>query len=105
MVLPNGRRPWLDMFGVNPYTERPLDMTLPHRAGRLDFNDLDWLVRQLDRYRRGDRSNTTAGSETAYAPRRPHRGPNGSRRAAPGGGTRWLTGVPVKKHPERLNAL
>jgi hypothetical protein len=50
MVLPNGRRPRLDMFGVNPYTERRLDMTLPHRPRRLDFNDLDWVVRQLDRY-------------------------------------------------------
>ena len=25
-------------------------MALPHRPGRVDFNDLDWLVRQLDRY-------------------------------------------------------
>ena len=50
MVLPNGRRPRMDMFGINPYTERSLDMALPHRAGRVDFNDLDWLVRQLDRY-------------------------------------------------------
>ena len=50
MVLPNGRRPQMDMFGVNPYTERRLDMALPHRPGRVDFNDLDWLVRQLDRY-------------------------------------------------------
>jgi hypothetical protein len=50
MVLPNGRRPRMDMFGINPFTERPLDMALPHRAGRVDFNDLDWLVRQLDRF-------------------------------------------------------
>jgi hypothetical protein len=50
MVLPNGRRPRLDMFGVNPYTERPLAMALPYRRGRVDFNDLDWLVRQLDRH-------------------------------------------------------
>jgi hypothetical protein len=50
MVLPNGRRPRMDMFGINPYTERPLDMALPHRAGRVDFNDLDWLTRELDRY-------------------------------------------------------
>ncbi len=50
MVLPNGRRPRMDMFGINPFTERPLDMALPHREGRVDFNDLDWLVRQLDRY-------------------------------------------------------
>ena len=41
----NGRRPRMDMFGINPYTERNLDMKLPHRAGRVDFNDLDWLTR------------------------------------------------------------
>jgi hypothetical protein len=46
--LPNGRRPRLDMFGINPYTERPLDLALPHRPGRIDFDDLDWLSRQLD---------------------------------------------------------
>lgn len=50
MTLPNGRRPRMDMFGINPYTERPLDMALQHQAGRVDFNDLDWLTRQLDRY-------------------------------------------------------
>jgi hypothetical protein len=50
MVLPNGRRPQLDMFGINPYTERQLDMDLPHRHGRVDLDDLDWLGRQLDRY-------------------------------------------------------
>ena len=50
MVLPNGRRPRMDMFGINPFTERPLNMSLPHAPGRVDFNDLDWLVRQLDRY-------------------------------------------------------
>ena len=44
MVLPNGRRPRMDMFGINPYTERNLDMELPHVPGRVDFNDLDWLV-------------------------------------------------------------
>jgi hypothetical protein len=55
MVLPNGRRPRLDMFGVNPYTERPLNMGLPHRWGRIDFNDLDWLIKQLDRYWPGRR--------------------------------------------------
>jgi hypothetical protein len=49
MVLPNGRRPRMDMFGINPYTERPLDMSLPHKPRRVDFNDLDWLIRRLDR--------------------------------------------------------
>ena len=50
MVLPNGRRPRMDLFGINPFTERPLNLALPHRAGRVDLNDLDWLIRQLDRY-------------------------------------------------------
>lgn len=50
MVLPNGRRPRLDMFGINPYTQRPLNMALRHRPRRVDFNDLDWLAQQLDRY-------------------------------------------------------
>jgi hypothetical protein len=49
MVLPNGRRPRLDMFGINPYTERPMNMALPHRAHRVDFDDLDWLAHRLDR--------------------------------------------------------
>jgi hypothetical protein len=50
MVLPSGRRPRLDMFGINPYTERPLDFALGHRPKRVDFDDLDWLARELDRY-------------------------------------------------------
>jgi hypothetical protein len=49
MVLPNGHRPRLDMFGINPYTERPLNLALRHRAHRVDFDDLDWLGRRLDR--------------------------------------------------------
>ena len=50
MVLPSGRRPRLDMFGINPYTERPLNMALGHHPRSVDFNDLDWLAQQLDRY-------------------------------------------------------
>jgi hypothetical protein len=50
MVLPNGRRPRLDMFGINPYTERPLDLSLRHAPNRVDFDDLDWLTHRLDRY-------------------------------------------------------
>lgn len=49
MVLPNGRRPRLDLFGINPYTERPLDLRLGKRALRVDFDDLDWLRGRLDR--------------------------------------------------------
>jgi hypothetical protein len=48
MRLPNGRRPRLDMFALNPYTERPLDMRLPKRPLRVDFDDLDWLKARLD---------------------------------------------------------
>jgi hypothetical protein len=49
MVLPGGRRPRLDLFAVNPYTERPLNLALPKRPLRVDFDDLDWLARRLDR--------------------------------------------------------
>ena len=49
MVLPDGHRPRLDMFAVNPYTERPLNLTLGKRRLRVDFDDLDWLSRRLDR--------------------------------------------------------
>jgi hypothetical protein len=34
---------------VNPYTERPLNLKLPKRAFRVDFDDLDWLKARLDR--------------------------------------------------------
>jgi hypothetical protein len=50
MTLPNGRRPRLDLFGINPFTERRIDMAQPHRKGRIDINDLDWLLRRLDHY-------------------------------------------------------
>ncbi len=49
MVLPNGRRPRLDMFAINPYTERRLDLRLGKRPLRVDFDDLDWLAKRLDR--------------------------------------------------------
>jgi hypothetical protein len=49
MVLPNGWLPRLDEFGVNPYTERPLDLRLPKQPKVMDFDDLDWLLRQLDK--------------------------------------------------------
>jgi len=49
MVLPNGHRPRLDIFAVNPYTERPLNIALPKRPLRVDFDDLDWLGHRLDR--------------------------------------------------------
>ncbi len=49
MVLPNGRRPRLDMFAINPFTERRLDLSLRKRPLRVDFDDLDWLGHHLDR--------------------------------------------------------
>jgi hypothetical protein len=36
------------MFGINPYTERPLDLRLGKRPLRVDFDDLDWLAKRLD---------------------------------------------------------
>jgi hypothetical protein len=48
MVLPNGRRPRLDLFAINPYTERPLNLKLGKQALRVDFDDLDWLKKRLD---------------------------------------------------------
>jgi hypothetical protein len=48
MVLPNGRRPRLDMFGINPYTERSVNLALPHRRLRVDLDDLDWLSHRLN---------------------------------------------------------
>jgi hypothetical protein len=48
MILSNGRRPRLDMFGINPYTERRLDLHLGKRPLRVDFDDLDWLGKRLD---------------------------------------------------------
>ena len=53
MVLPDGGRPQLDMFAINPYTERRLDLRLPKRPLRVDFDDLDWLALRLDRLWRG----------------------------------------------------
>src|SRR4029079_351956 len=50
LVLPNGKRPRLDEFGINPYTERPLDLKLPKQPKVVDFDDLDWFLAQLDRY-------------------------------------------------------
>jgi hypothetical protein len=50
LVLPNGKRPRLDEFGINPYTERPLDLKLPKQPNVVDFDDLDWFLAQLDRY-------------------------------------------------------
>ena len=38
------------MFGINPYSERPLNLSLRYAPHRVDFDDLDWLARQLDRY-------------------------------------------------------
>jgi hypothetical protein len=48
MRLPNGRPPRLDLFGLNPYSERRPDIALPHVPGNLDLDDLDWLVRRVD---------------------------------------------------------
>jgi len=51
LVLPNGRRPRLDLWGHNPFTERPIDLSLrPVSRYSYDFDDLDSLAADLDRY-------------------------------------------------------
>lgn len=51
MTLPNGRRPRLDLYGHTAFTQRPIDMSLsPASAYTYDFDDMDTLAAQLDRY-------------------------------------------------------
>jgi hypothetical protein len=49
MKLPDGRRPRMDLFGINPYSERRPRLADPLVGKRVDFNDLDWLTKALDR--------------------------------------------------------
>jgi hypothetical protein len=49
MKLPDGRRPRMDLFGINPYSERRPRMADRLVGKRVDFNDLDWLAKALDR--------------------------------------------------------
>jgi hypothetical protein len=55
MRLPSGSAPRMDLFGINPYTERAVDVRAPLRPGRVDIDDLDWLVGRLDRIYPGRR--------------------------------------------------
>jgi hypothetical protein len=48
MKLPDGRRPRMDLFGVNPYTERRPRIAERRVGKRVDLNDLDWLLARLD---------------------------------------------------------
>src|SRR5262249_10341020 len=49
--LPNGRRPRLDEWGHNPFTERPIDLQLkPMSRFTYDFDDLDTLTAELDAF-------------------------------------------------------
>jgi hypothetical protein len=51
LVLPNGHRPRMDLWGHNPFTERPINLRLrPVSRLAYDFNDLDSLAADLDRY-------------------------------------------------------
>lgn len=55
MRLPNGRPPRMDLFGINPYSERAPRLADPKRPGVVDLNDLDYLTKVLDRTYRGRR--------------------------------------------------
>lgn len=49
--LPNGRPPRLDLYGHNPFSNRPPDLDQrPLGFGFADFADLDLLARWVDRY-------------------------------------------------------
>ena len=53
MRLPSGRPPRMDMFGHNPFTQRPpnlADGQLIPGLGWGDFSDLDLVARYVDRY-------------------------------------------------------
>ncbi len=54
--LPNGARPRMDMWGHNPYTYRMPDLKDEiSERGRVDFSDLDELVKALDKAYKGQR--------------------------------------------------
>jgi hypothetical protein len=53
MRMPNGRPPRMDMYGHNPFTQRPpnlADGQLIPGLGWGDFSDLDLVARYVDRY-------------------------------------------------------
>jgi hypothetical protein len=51
MRLPDGRPPRMDLYGHNPFTIRPPDLSRPPLGnGFADFSDLDTLWRWSDRY-------------------------------------------------------
>jgi hypothetical protein len=54
--LPDGSRPRMDMWGHNPYTYRIPNLKAPRSPrGRIDFSDLDTLVKELDKAYKGQR--------------------------------------------------
>ena len=73
LVLPNGRRPRFDLWGHNPFTERPINLRLrPTSRYIYDFNDVDTLAANLDRYFPGRRIRlflSETGSPTEHASR------------------------------------
>jgi hypothetical protein len=50
LKLPNGARPRMDLWGHNPYTYRRPNLKDPRsERGRIDFSDLDTLIKELDK--------------------------------------------------------
>jgi hypothetical protein len=50
LVLPDGTRPRMDLWGHNPFTGRAIDLKLNPQPYTYDFDDLDSLAADLDRY-------------------------------------------------------
>ena len=56
LKLPDGTRPRMDMWGHNPYTYRIPNLKAERSPrGRIDFSDLDTLVKELDKAYKGQR--------------------------------------------------
>ena len=89
MKLPSGARPRLDLFGMNPYSERRPHLGEPQQGSRVDINDLDWLLRRLDQAYPGKRLRIFIGEfgwQTSH------------------GNEQWFWYVPMKQQARDLTA-
>jgi hypothetical protein len=89
MKLPSGARPRMDLFGMNPYSERRPRLVEPQQGSRVDINDLDWLLRRLDQLYPGKRLRVFIGE---FGWQTEH------------GNDQWFWFVPMKQQAEDLTA-
>ena len=89
MKLPSKARPRMDLFGMNPYSERRPRLREPQQGSRVDINDLDWLLRRLDQLYPGKRLRVFIGE---FGWQTEH------------GNEQWFWFVPMKQQAEDLTA-